>query len=273
MGRLAMRVADWVTIGRMDELARIDSPVHRLDARAKVVVTVAFILAVMSFSRYEVSALTPFFFYPMSLLVVGKIPVGPILKKVLIAAPFALVIGMFNPLLDREPMLALGPLVISGGWLSLVSILLRFVLTMMAAMTLVACTGMYRLGAALEQIRVPRIFVVQLLFLYRYVFVVAEEGVKMLRGVESRAAGVRSLPLRVYGSLTGHLLLRSLDRADRVHRAMVTRGFDGEIRSRQRTRIRWIDGAFVGLCLAGFLVARTWNLAALIGGIATGALP
>lgn len=270
MGRLAMRMADWITVGRMDELARSDSPVHRLDARAKVVVTLAFIVTVMSFPRYAVSALTPFLLYPVGLLVVGQIPAAPILKKVLMAAPFALVIGMFNPFLDRQHMLTLGPVAITGGWLSFTSILLRFILTMTAAMALIACTGMYRLGAALEQVRVPRVFVVQLLFLYRYVFVVAEEGVKMLHGVETRSAGAPSLSLRVYGSLTGHLLLRSLDRADRIHRAMVARGFDGEIRSLRRARWRWTDGVFVALCLAGFLVARIWNLAELFGGLVAG---
>ena len=125
-------------VGRMDELGRMDSPVHRLDARVKTLTTVAFIVTVMSFSRYEVAALMPFFIYPIALMAVGGIPAGYIGRKLLIASPFALAVGMFNPLLDQRVMGSLGSHGITGGWLSFASIVLRFALTVSAALTLVA---------------------------------------------------------------------------------------------------------------------------------------
>jgi cobalt/nickel transport system permease protein len=268
-----MGIADWTEIGRMDELGRMDTPVHRLDARAKAVVTVAFIGIVMSFPRYEISAMTPFLLYPVALIAAGHIPARHILKKILVAAPFALVIGIFNPFIDRQPVGTIGAFVVTGGWVSFASIMFRFVLTVGAALALVACTGMHRLGAGLERLGVPRGFVVQLLFLYRYLFVVANEGGKMMRSVELRSGGARSLRLRVYGSLIGNLLLRSMDRAERVYRAMVARGFDGEIRVSRRSSLRWFDWVFVGGCLAFFLTARTWNLANGLGLLLTGITP
>ncbi len=268
-----MGIADWIEIGRMDELGRMDTPAHRLDARAKAIVTLAFILVVMSFPRHEVSALTPFLLYPIALLALGRIPTRHILKKIVIAAPFALVIGIFNPIMDRQPVADIGPLVITSGWVSFTSIMFRFVLTVGAVLTLVACTGMYRLGAGLEQLGIPRVFVVQLLFLYRYLFVVADEGSKMMRGVELRSNKRRSLRLAVYGSLIGHLLLRSMDRAERVYRAMVARGFDGEIRVLHRPSLRWTDLAFICGCVALFIVARTWNLANEMGLLLLGKTP
>jgi cobalt/nickel transport system permease protein len=268
-----MGLADWIEIGRMDELGRMDTPAHRLDARAKAVVTVAFIGVVMSFPRHEISAVTPFLLYPVALIGAGHIPARHILKKILVAAPFALVIGIFNPFMDRQPIAHIGAFVVTGGWVSFASIMFRFVLTVGAALALVACTGMYRLGAGLEQLGVPRVFVMQLLFLYRYLFVVADEGLKMMRGVELRAGGRRSLHLRVYGSLIGHLLLRSMDRAERVYRAMVARGFDGEIRVLRRSSFGWTDWAFVCGCLAFFVVARSQNLANGLGLLVTGIVP
>lgn len=265
-----MAAADWIEIGRMDEMARMDTPAHRLDARAKALVTLAFVVAVMSFPRYEVSALTPFVLYPVALTAVGRIPWRRLLGKILVAAPFALVIGIFNPLMDRQPIAAIGPWTVTGGWVSFASILFRFALTVGAALALVACTGMHRLGAGLERLGVPRVFVAQLLFLYRYLFVVADEGVKMMRGVALRSDGARALPLRVYGSLIGHLLLRSLDRAERVDRAMIARGFDGEIRVPRRASFRPSDWAFLCGSLAFFLAARRWNLARSLGGWLTG---
>lgn len=254
----------------MDELGRMDSPLHRLDARAKALATLVFIVTVMSFPRYAVSGLTPFLLYPVALVALGRLPVGAIAGKILIAAPLALAIGIFHPMLDRQPVAAVGPFVVSGGWLALASILLRFVLTVGAALALVACTGVYRLGAGLAQLGVPRVFVVQLLFLYRYLFVVSEQAGKMVRGVQFRSGQTRGLGLRVYGSLIGHLLLRSMDRADRVYRSMVARGFDGEVRVGGRTEFGWRDMGFVCGWAAFFLVARVWNLAAGLGHLFTG---
>jgi cobalt/nickel transport system permease protein len=260
-----MGIADWIEIGRMDELGRMDTPVHRVDARAKAVVTLVFIAVVMSFPRHEVSALTPFLLFPVALVALGRIPARHILKKILIAAPFALVVGIFNPFMDRQPFAAIGPFTITGGWVSFVSIMLRFVLTVGAALALVACTGMNRLGAGLGRLGVPRVFVVQLLFLYRYLFVVADEGGKMFRSVELRSEKARPLRLRVYGSLIGNLLLRSMDRAERVYRAMVARGFDGEIRVMRQSSFRCTDWGFVCGWLALFIAARLWNLADGLG--------
>lgn len=265
-----MGVADWIEIGKMDELGRMDSPVHRLDARAKAFATLAFIVVVMSFPRYAVSALTPLALYPLALVSRGGIPLRHILRKVLLAAPFALAVGLFNPVLDRQPYGALGPFTVSGGWFSFVSMMLRFLLTVWAALALVACTGMNRLGAGLGRMGVPRVFVVQLLFLYRYLFVITDQGEKMLRSVELRTEKGRPVRLRVYGALLGTLLLRSLDRAERVYRAMVARGFDGEIRELGRSPFRPADALFVCGWLAFFAAARMWNLAECLGRLMTG---
>lgn len=265
-----MGLAHWIDIGGMDELGRLDTPVHRLDARAKSVVTLAFIAVLMSFDRHELSALTPFALFPLVMLSLGQLPLLPLLRKIAVAAPFAVMVGLFNPWLDREPVAAVGGWVITGGWLSFASILVRFLLTVGAALILVACTGMYRLGAGLERLGVPQLFVTQLLFLYRYLFVVADEGNRMVRSVRLRSAGAEALSLRVYGPLVGHLLLRSLDRAERVYRAMVARGFDGEVRTLEPGRFRWTDALFVAGWLAFFAAARAWNLAELSGHWLTG---
>ena len=265
-----MRLGQWVEIGRMDELGRLDTPAHRLDARAKIITTLLFIVVVMSFPRYEVSALMPFLIYPFALMALGRIPPGCIARKILLAAPFALVIGMFNPWLDQRTVAVIGTWSISGGWLSFISIMLRFVLTVSVALTLIACTGIHRLGTGLERMCVPRVFVVQLLFLYRYLFVVADEGARMLRSLELRSAGPNSLRLRVYGSLVGHLLLRSMDRADRVYRAMVARGFNGEIRVLRQAPFCLTDWVFTGGWTAFFIIARRWNLADALGRMLAG---
>ena len=265
-----MAWAEWIDLGRLEDLARQDSPVHRLDARAKAVATIVFILLVISYPRHEVSALTPWAIYPIALMARGRIPAGCILRKIIFAAPLAALVAVFNLFLDREPALAIGPLVVSGGWLSFFSIMLRFALTVGAALALVAVTGMHRLCAGLEDLGLPRVFVVQLLLLFRYLFVAADEGQRMLRAAAVRAAGLRRLRYRQYGALAGSLLLRSLDRAERVYRAMRARGFEGEIRTLRPAAWTRAEVMFLSGWILFFASARAWNLAYALGALCTG---
>ena len=261
-----MALGSYLDIGRMDELARGETPVHRLDARAKLITTLIFIVTVMSYPRYEVSALVPLFVFPVAMVVAGNLPVLVLLRKLAVALPFALFVGMFNPLLDRHAGTVIGSQAISGGWLSFGSILLRFVLTVGAALVLIACTGIHRLCAGMERMGMPKVFAVQLLFLYRYFFVIGDEGQRMRRSVEIRGAGrPQAMGIRVYGHLIGALLLRAIDRARRIHGTMLARGFDGEIRLLESAMPGWRDAAFVLGWTVFFLAARVWNLSEVIG--------
>ena len=257
--------AHYFEVGRMDELGRMDSPIHRLDARAQILTTAVFLGVVMSFPRYEFSALMPLCLYPCVLIARAGLPVAYLLRKVAVAAPFAIFIGMFNPLLDRHPVAQIGAVAISGGWISFASILLRFALTVTAALVLVSCTGIHRLCAGVERLGLPRVLAVQILFLYRYFFVIGDEGARMLRAVAMRSAGAQALPWRIYGTLAGHLLLRAIDRANRIYRAMLARGFDGEVRVLPPTAFGWRDAAFVAAWTLFFVAARCWNLAEMVG--------
>ena len=172
--------------GRMDDLGRLDSAVHRLDARAKILATGAFLVAVMSFPRHEVSALMPFLLFPAGMGLVAGLPAGYLLRKVAIASPFALMVGIANPFLDHSPAALVAGHVVTGGWLSFTSILVRFTLTVWAGLVLVATTGMHPLCAGLERLGMPRLFSTQILFLYRYLFVIAEEGHRLTRAARRR---------------------------------------------------------------------------------------
>lgn len=254
-----------VSIGGLNELASQDTWVHRLDPRAKLITTLLFIVAVVSFDKYAVSALLPLVLYPVALAAVGNIPAGAITRKLLIAAPFAVLIGIFNPFFDRQVLLHIGGLPVSGGVISFTSILLRFILTVSAALLLIAVTGFESVCLALERLKVPRAFVVQLLFLYRYLFVLLEEGLRIRRAYALRAGDTRGVAIRHYGSLSGQLLLRTLDRAQRIHQAMLCRGFDGRVRLARSLRFASRDLVFILAWGLYFLLARRYNLPVLMG--------
>jgi len=255
----------YLDIRYVDTLAEGDSPLHRLDPGAKLITTLAFIVAVVSLGKYTILGYIPFFLYPVVMISLGGLPAGYLLKKILLVSPFAVLVGIFNPLMDRETLVLIGTVGISGGWVSFVSILLKFTLTVMAALILVALTGFPAVCRALRRFGVPRPLVVQLLFFYRYIFILVREGERMERARSLRSFGKKGMGFRAFVSLIGHLLLRSLDRAERIYLAMRCRGFDGEIRMVQKAKAGWRDAVFVLGWLAFFTVFRIYDIPLRIG--------
>jgi cobalt/nickel transport system permease protein len=178
--------------------------------------------------------------------------------------------GMFNPLLDRQTLLVIGNHAIAGGWLSYASILLRFALTVSATLVLVAGTGIHNLCRGLEGLGVPSVFTIQVLMLYRYLFVLADEGARMVQARALRSVGRHGMGLRVHGAMLGSLLLRTLDRARRIHMAMCCRGFEGHVRTMEASRLRAADVAFVVGWLGLFVLLRLFDLTGLLGELVTG---
>lgn len=254
----------------LDVLTSQTSWVSRLDPRATILATFTFILVVVSFHRYEIAALLPLAIFPVVLARLADIPLRRVGFKLMLAMPFALMIGLFNPLFDPAPRMELLGHPIAGGWLSFISILVRVALTVASAVILLASIGIHRFCAGLEQLGVPTVLTTQLLFLHRYTLVLAGELGRMNLARELRSGSSNTMPLAVYGSLLGHLLLRTLERAQRIHQAMQSRGFNGHLQMRQAKQWRNIDTAFLALCLGGFLVVRTTDPATLLGRLMLG---
>lgn len=256
----------------LDLIATRETAVHRLDPRAKVLATLVYVVAVVSYGRYEVSALIPFIIFPAVMVSLGGLPVGFLVRKVLVVLPFALLVGLANPLIDRAPLVELGPVVLSAGWVSFASIVLRSILTVGAALVLVAVTGFTGVCMALERLGMPRVFAVQLLFLYRYIFVLTDEAARTARARELRSFGRRGMGLRPFAALVGNLFLRTWDRAERVYRAMLSRGFRGEFHVRRSHRFGPAELLFTAGWSAVFILFRLVNVPLLLGNLVTGVL-
>ena len=255
---------------RLDRLAAGDSALHRLDPRAKVLATLVFIVSVVSFGRYELSALFPFFIFPAVIIGIGDLPAGYLARKIALLCPFALAVGIFNPVFDSTVLVQLGPLGISGGWISCASIVVRAALTVAAALVLVAVTGFPAICRAMERLGMPNAFAVQLIFLYRYIFVLTEEGVRAARARELRSCGNKGLGIKSYGPLLGTLLLRTWMRAERVHMAMLARGFTDAFQTRQEFRFGVAETCYLLGWSALFITLRLQNASQLLGSLVTG---
>ncbi len=257
-------------LDRLDRLARLDTPVHRVDPRAKVITTGVFIVCVVSYGKYDLLGLLPFAIFPVVMATEGGLPLGFLGKLLLVASPFALVMGAFNPLFDQEVVAYVGAVPVTGGWVSYASIILRFLLTVAAALVLTATTSFTGVCLALEKLKVPDVLVTQLLLLFRYIFVLGDEATRMGQARRLRSFGRRGMGWRVYGQMLGQLLLRTFARAQRIYLAMKCRGFDGEIRVSRRLHFGAADLVFTLVWSAAFVVFRLVDLPLSVGHLVTG---
>ena len=245
---------------QMDDLASSVSPIHSLHPLAKLIVTISYVLATVSFDRYELTALSGMILYPAALFALSGIPVRTCLHKLRFVLPLVLAVGLFNPLLDRTPLFRLGTVTVTGGVVSMLSLMCKGAFCLAASFLLAATTPIDALCAALRRVRVPSFLVTLLLLTYRYVSV-------MTTAYRLRAPGQKGIHVSAWGSFLGQLLLRSMDRAQSLYESMLLRGFAGEFRYAEGRRAGLRDWIFVLICLSAFALCRFVDLSALIGGL------
>ncbi|CAN5857740.1 hypothetical protein BH24CHL6_BH24CHL6_07200 [soil metagenome] len=197
----------------------------------------------------------------------------------LIAAPFALAALPLIFTRPEDPLgtVTLGPLVltISGEGLRMFStILIKSWLSVQVALLLAFATPFHELIDALRELRLPRIMVAIISFMYRYLGVLAGEAGRMSRARAARSAappeGRAGVSLRwrarVTGGLVGSLFIRSYERSERVYAAMLARGFEAEFRHlamRRLERSELVAFAAYLLLLVAYLAAGQLLLPAL----------
>lgn len=254
-------------LGQMDELSVMRSPVHSLNAGAKLLCTVVYIICVMSFNKYDLSGLIPMLLWPVFMYQLSGIPVRTCFYKLRIVLPLVMAVGLFNPIFDRAPMLEIGGIAVSGGVISMFTLMLKGVLCLMASFLLVATTPFDSLCAALQRAHMPRMLVTLFLLTYRYVGVMTQELAVMTDAYHLRAPGQKGIEFSAWGSFLGQLILRSMDRAQELYASMLLRGYHQHFHYAPSRPFRGTDAAFLILSLASFALFRYVNIAELLGGI------
>ena len=240
----------------VEHASRGESVLHSLDARAKTLAVVIYIVMVLSVSLDSLQGIVLFWVFPIIACAMGGIGYGEVLKKSLYTLPFIAFIGIFNPIFQREPMLYVGDVAISRGWVEFLSIILRGLLSVQMVLVLIMTTGFYRVCRGMSRMGMPAVFTTQLLLVYRYIYVLVEEAIDMDRARKSRSYGRKGYGLKMWGTFVGQLLIRTVSRAQRIHLAMLSRGFTGELYSLVKTRWRSRDTVFIIISTILFVACR-----------------
>lgn len=247
------------------------SPIHRLDPRVKFVLVLAFILAI---------ALTPIGAWPIYILlfaiilaveILSDLGVAYVLKRATLALPFVLAAlpviftTQGTPLLEI-PVLNWTLVVTQQGLARFISIALKSWISVQAAILLTASTPFPDLLVAMRAVKIPRLLVAIFGLMWRYLFVLVDEALRLLRARSARSGqadrpglkpgGELVWRARVAGSMAGNLFMRAFERSDRIYVAMLSRGYDGEVRAAPLPALSpasWLI-LIIGLFVLGALV-------------------
>ena len=255
----------------LDRYSDLGSFVHRLDPRTKLITTFAFVLVVVLTPPLRWQAFALYFALIAGVILLSKVPPLYVLKRSLVIVPFVLMIVIFNMFLKP------GEIVVSfniwhwqvsitdEGLLFSWNVLIKAWLSVLSLTLLSSTTKFSELLKGLEQLRMPRVMVMILSFMYRYIFVMVDEVIRMKQARDSRNfGGKRIWQLKTIGNMVGTLFLRSYERGERVYGAMVARGFEGQTRTLTNLRFQAVDlyyamGFAVVLALIGGTILLRWG--------------
>lgn len=261
-------------INTFDHYQTLNSPIHRLDPRVKVVITVVFILSNALIPEGAWLAFAAAWLLVLAISQMARLSPKFLLTRSLVALPFALaaVTAIFSVAGNPIFSLKIGPWLLTAtdaGLVRFASIMLRSWISIQAAIVLTATTQFPDLIHAFRHLKVPDILVSTVSFMYRYLFVLSDETLRLIRARESRSArltpggksgGALLWRAKVAGNMAGQLFLRSYERSERVYNAMLARGYHGTLLTLNPHVMRprdWLWGALaLSLILAIQLLGR-----------------
>jgi cobalt/nickel transport system permease protein len=229
----------------LDRWSQGASPLHVLDARAKILTLLVFLIVLATTPGYAFAVLATDAALLAAAILIARLPLGGILWRAMVVLPFSLTFALIS-WLAGEPLRALA--LVEKSYLSTV-----------AALLVAGVTPLPLLLGGLERLGTPRLLVLVAQFLYRYLFVLSEQAQHMRLAAACREGAVhrRGSGFRVATGALAVLFARSYERAEGIHRAMLARGFSGRFSLLHATRFGAGDGAFL-ILVSAFLILVRW---------------
>lgn len=231
----------------LDRWSQGASPLHRRDARAKILTLLVFLVVLATTPANAVAVLMTYVALLTAAILIAGLPLGSVLLRAMAVLPFSLTFGLISWLVG-EPLRALA--LVEKSYLSTVAVLL-----------LAGVTPLPLLLGGLERLGTPRLLVLVAQFLYRYLFVLSEQAQHMRLAASCREGSAGRRRRLNYRAATGALAVlfaRSYERAEGIHRAMLARGFSGRFSLLHAPRFGAGDGAFL-LIISTFLILVRWG--------------
>lgn len=241
-----------------DKYSNLNSALHKLEPRAKVISFFFAVLIIASEPRGELIAFSFYYLIISATILTSKIPVLYIFKRCLFASPFIIMAALFFPIsaiLGGDPTLAN-----TGNSLNIsVSILFKAYGAIILLTILTSIEKFHRLLKGLRSLKMPASLGIISALMYRYSFILYDEYLRTTRARESRTAGgLKTSKIKVYGHQMALIFLRSWDRAEIIYKAMLSRGFTGEFPDSSSSKITNTDIVFTIFFISLFITIRVF---------------
>lgn len=253
MNKLQQAVA---MLHEVDSEAGKWSSKSRIHSASRLFVCVLFILITVSFHKYNVMGLLSMWLYLLITGIWEELSFWKGLKRIRYILLLIVLLGTANLFFDRNVIFRLGSMNITGGMVSMATLLIKGMLTVYAAYFLLMETGIEGICAALRTFGVPKGGVTVILLIYRYLILLLKEVQRMSQAYQLRAPGQKGIHIRTWGSFVGLLLLRTMERAGDIYDSMLLRGYQGEYRQQE------VLGGRISRGLSG-IYAAAWTLVLL----------
>lgn len=230
-----------------------------------LIVTFAYLIFLLSIPIGKLSMLLWFFIWPVIGAPLTGLDYSKLFMRSLVILPFVVLLGIFNPIFNRDVSFTIMNIGISKGWISFISIVIRGLLSTQALFILIFYCGLKNIGKTLKSLKFPPFVITIIDTVYRYMVVLLEEMLEMTRARMARGYNKRGFNLKIWAALTGQLFIRTVNRAHNIHKAMLARGFKGKIiYLKEDVKWRKPDTILVISTLVCFSIMRFIDLSGLL---------
>lgn len=216
----------------IDEIHSIDNKVYngsffaRIHPLVKLLITITYIVFLTSINKYDIITTITMVIYLIAVSIIGDISIKNCIKKFKIIFILLFFIGIANPILDRTIVTYIGIIPITTGIISMITLFLKGFFAIIASYLLITTTSIEDICYALKLLHIPNTLIVIFMLIYRYIMVFLKEVEKIWTAYSMRAPKQKGINFKVWGSMIGSLLIRSMDRAQIVYESMELRGFN-----------------------------------------------
>lgn len=233
----------------------------------KIILNIFYLVMLTSINKYDFITTVAMSIYLIILGIIQDVKIVELIKRFKLIILFLLIVGFANPILDRTTVTYIGIIPITTGIISMTTLVLKSLFAVISTYFLITSTEIEEICCSLKLLHIPNILIITIMLTYRYIILFLKEVQRMWTAYQMRAPKQKGINYKVWGSMIGSLMIRSIDRAKTVYESMELRGFNPETSFCQNTRINIRDMLCMILGIALILIFRYIPVFEIIGNI------
>ena len=229
----------------LDKYAKENYFYQKLNPIVKIITSIILMIFIVITPSSKYFLFPAYFLLIIIVALLSKVPLLFLFRKSLLFLPFVatiLIFSLFSPINGQTQRWLITSVLFFKSWLT-------FTITVL----LVSTTEFNSLLKGFEKLKTPKIITLLLSFIYRYFFIFIDEFQRMIRAAQSRS-GKNHLNLKSVGNAIGTLFIRAYEKSELIYKAMLSRGFSGEIKTHKEFALNNIDKGYFLLTTGIFLI-------------------